>query len=86
MIFRGVVIVLFMGRWPVPVIHVLVVADVEVEVEEAGAQLAVPVPVAGGVKTETAETDDGHHTQDWAEQAKDSNHGFAKASHLRAPV
>ena len=70
------------SRMIVAVMIVLVVADVEVEVEEAGAELAVAVPVAGRVKTETANTDDGDHAQDRARLPGTSDHGSTKASHV----
>jgi len=35
------------------VIVVFVLTDVEVEMEEAGAKLAVPMPIAEGVQTQT---------------------------------
>ncbi len=67
-------------------ILVTVLADVKVEVEEAGAELAVPVPVAGSVKAETADTDDGGHAHNWTGKAEHPNHGSAEASHLGSVV
>jgi hypothetical protein len=79
------VIVTVTGRVFVVVNLVLVIADVEVEVEEAGAKLTVAVPVAGGMETETADTDDDHHSQGRAGQPGTSDHGSAEASHLGSP-
>ena len=59
-------------------ILVTVLADVKVEVEEAGAELAVPVPVAGSVKAETADTDDGGHAHNWTGKAEHPNHGSTR--------
>ena len=39
----------------VPMVIVIVVTDVEVDVEKAGAELAVAVPVTGGVEAEPGE-------------------------------
>jgi hypothetical protein len=74
-------IMIVVTRVGVAAIVVTVFADVKVEVEKAGAELAVPVPVAGGVKTETADTYHDGHAQHWAGQAKNSDHGSADASH-----
>ena len=79
---RGVVIVVIARRMIVAVIVVVVVADVEVEVEEAGADLSVPMPVAGGVQAEPADTDDDGHAENRASQPGTSDHGSPKASHL----
>ena len=78
-------IVIVVGWVIVAVILVLVIADVEVEVEEAGAKLTVAVPVAGGMETETADTDDGQHAQGWAGQPGISDHGSAEAPHIETP-
>ena len=81
----SVVIVIVTGRVFVAVNLVLVIADVEVEVEEAGAKLTVAVPVACGMETKTADTDDGNHAQDRAGQPGISDHGSAEASHVGTP-
>ena len=74
-----------MGRMIVAVTLVLVIADVEVKMEEAGAKLAVAVPVAGGVETETADTHDSRYTQDRTGQPGASDHGSAETSHVGTP-
>ena len=50
--------------------------------EEAGAKLTMPVPVAGRVQAETADTDDDSCTESWTRQAGGPDHGSSKASHL----
>jgi len=69
-----------MSRMLMAVLLVLVVTNVEVEVEEAGAELAVPVPVAGGVVAEPGDADHRDHAGDRTGPPEKLNHGSAEAS------
>ena len=82
---RGVVIMMVASRMSVAAMLVAVIADVEVEVEEAGAELAMPVPIAGGVEAETADEDQNNQTKGRSGSPEDPNHGSAKTLHLEAP-
>lgn len=64
---------------------VLVVADVEVDMEEAGAELAVVVPVAGGVKAETGEAGEDDKDQRGGCRPRRSGQGSAESSHNLIP-
>jgi hypothetical protein len=79
---RSVVIVVVVSRVIMTAMFVLVVAEMEVEVEETGAEFPVPMPVAGCVKTETTDTNDGDHPQDPAHLPGTSDHDSAEVLHL----
>ena len=60
---------------------VIVIADVEVEMKEARAELAVSMPIAEGVQTQPASTDDDGETDSQPGEAGKLDHGSAEASH-----
>lgn len=78
-------IIIVVSRVGVAAVLVAVLANMEVEVEETCIKLAMSVPVASGLKAETADADNGHHPQDQPGQPEDPNHGSAKATHLGSP-
>ena len=74
---RGVVIVIVVSR-----MIVVVLTDMEVEVEEAGAELAVAMPVAGGVQADPADADNTGDRQSRPRPLGKADHGTAEALHV----
>jgi hypothetical protein len=69
----------------VVMITVRVVTDVEVDVEESGAELAVVVPVTGGVEAEPGKAGQNDNDQGRGRRPDRSDHGSMESSHHQIP-
>jgi hypothetical protein len=78
---RSIVIMILASWVLVAKLIVLMVADVEMEVKEAGADLAMPVPVVGGVEAKPADADNPGDHQSRPRPPGVADHGAAEARH-----
>lgn len=69
----------------VPMVIVIVVADVEVDVEKSGAEFAVVVPVTGGVEAEPGKAGQNDDDQRRGRRPDRSSHGSMESSHHQIP-
>lgn len=76
------VLVVAVGRMLAGEMLVFMTTDVEVEVEEGGAVPPVPMPVAGGLQTETSDADNKGGCQNRPRLPGTPDHGSAEVLHV----